>query len=144
MENCLFKYIFSKWTSLAIVELNLWLKHSLEVNSPDPPRKLRKNKFPGFFFKHLKIRQKSTGGRQFGLKSPGMYEGIRRHERKLQINLSTSHAERVNLPGHTPLSTNSRLPLCGQKWNCHQQKKVTGHVNTNTKALSTFTYFTVK
>ncbi len=47
MEKCLFKYIFSKWTSLAIVEFNLWLMHSLEVDSPDLPRKLRKSKFPG-------------------------------------------------------------------------------------------------
>lgn len=31
----------------AIVEFNLWLMHSSEVDSPDPKRKLRKSKFPG-------------------------------------------------------------------------------------------------
>lgn len=34
------------------------------------------------------------------------YLVIMRHERKLQINLSTSHAETGNLPGRTSLSMN--------------------------------------
>lgn len=52
--------------------------------------------------------QKSTGERPFGgSKSPGMYEGIMRHERRLQINLSTSQAEGENLPGRKSLSMNS-------------------------------------
>lgn len=41
-----------------------------------------------------------------GAESAGMYKGIMRHERTLQINLSTSHAETGNLPGRTSLSMN--------------------------------------
>lgn len=68
MENCVFKCIFSKWTSLAIVEFNLWLMHSLEVDSPDPTEKVKEEQIPsavhtaGECWKHEKFRQKCTKG----------------------------------------------------------------------------------
>lgn len=111
MENCLFEYIFSKWTSPAIVEFNLWLMHSFGVNSPDPRRKLRKSKFPGCTASRnseVSDRKKKKdwwGSDNFRQQRFWMHEGIMRHKRKVQINLSTSHVDR-NLPGRTSLSMN--------------------------------------
>lgn len=132
-KKCLFKCISSKWTSPTIVEFNLWLMHSLEVNSPDLPEKVREEQIPraargghklgGVF--EIEIEGNETKKKPDNklsrslIRSWGSCEVENETRAKASHKLVPAHAETGNLPGRASLSMNGtalwtevKLPPC--------------------------------
>ena len=75
------------------------------------------------------------GERQFGGKEHfGVCEGIKR-----TLRIKLVHLTRGEETQRSARQCQRRVPLCGEKWNCHQRRKVTGKCkHKHFQALSAF------